>query len=397
MYFYTRKYIIMEFELAIATFARPDSWYNVDRWLKFLGNLAGEDHSSKFDEMERELQEIRKGKIELTLHQKKITDYKAYEMIALQVVFADDLEANTYEQFLLRHDQKHQLLWKKYHTFCIGLGHFLKKVHGYRNKHRIRPKPVRRKNICIYCKQTVGDFNHVEHTIPESLGNQYNFLPKGFVCGGCMSKLNNLEDSINQMLPFSLVRVITSTGNKKGKLPSLKSGPLHIQKKSPNKMLFTPFGRKGEFKEEPVIGGLRISFTASAPGGHFDAHRIARVLYKAALGELALKKGRDTVLDRKFDDIRHYIIKGGTFPNKMMLFKKGLPLLHMQTYWYEMESVPVVKFVIQGIVFIIRLGERPKLDPNDELKPHVTMFDLSMKKPEAAIKQEELELKDSKK
>ena len=104
---------IMEFELAIATFARPDSWYNVDRWLKFLRNLAGENHSSKFDEMERELQEIRKGKIELTL-QKKITDYKAYEMIALQVVFADDLEANTYEQFLLRHDQKHQLLWKKY-------------------------------------------------------------------------------------------------------------------------------------------------------------------------------------------------------------------------------------------------------------------------------------------
>jgi hypothetical protein len=32
-----------EFELTIATFACPDSLYKVDRWLKFLWELAGEN------------------------------------------------------------------------------------------------------------------------------------------------------------------------------------------------------------------------------------------------------------------------------------------------------------------------------------------------------------------
>ena len=134
-------------------------------------------------------------------------------------------------------------------------------------------------------------------------------------------------------------------------------------------------------------GGRRISFNTSARSGHFDAHRVARVLYKAALGEVALALGndRDTVLDPKFDDVRRYIIKGGTFSNKMMFFKKALTKSHMETKCYEVDGVPKVKFVIQGIIFIIVLGERPKFEPNDELKPHVTMFDLSLDRPETGI------------
>jgi hypothetical protein len=73
----------MEFELAIVKFERPDSWWcNVDQWLEFLRELAGENHSSKFDEMKTRLQQIREGEIELILNQKKITDYEAYKMIA---------------------------------------------------------------------------------------------------------------------------------------------------------------------------------------------------------------------------------------------------------------------------------------------------------------------------
>ncbi len=41
-----------------------------------------------------------------------------------------------------------------------------------------------------------------------------------------------------------------------------------------------------KFKERPVAVGSMISFKTSAPSGHFDAHRVARVLYKAALGAL---------------------------------------------------------------------------------------------------------------
>jgi hypothetical protein len=163
----------------------------------------------------------------------------------------------------------------------------------------------------------------VEHIIPESLGNEYIFLPTGFVFGNCMAELNKLENGINEKSSFSMVLVTTSTGNKKGKLPSLKSREFHIQKKSPNELIFRSFGKKGEFKEEPLEGeGYKITITANR---RLDAHRIARMLYKAALGAIALEKCRDAALDPKFDEIRRYIIKGGTFPNKIMLFKKGYP------------------------------------------------------------------------
>lgn len=67
-------------------------------------------------------------------------------------------------------------------------------------------------------------------------------------------------------------------------------------------------------------GGYKITITAS---GRFDAHRIARMLYKAALGAIALEKCHEAALDPSFDEIRRYIIGSGTFPNKMALSKKG--------------------------------------------------------------------------
>jgi hypothetical protein len=385
----------MEFGLAIARFALPDTRYNIDQWLKFLRDLAGEKHTSEFDKMERRLQQTREGGMALTLNQEKITDSKAYEMLARGVVFAGDLVANAYKQELLKHGQIiYHILWEKYNSYCLGLWHFLQEVHDYRKKYGIRPAPIKRETICIYCKGTAGDFGHVEHIIPESLGNEYIFLPKGFVCGDCMAELNKLEEGINEMSPFSMVLVTTSTGNKKGKLPSLKSPELHIQKKSPNELIFRSFGKKDEFKEEPVeSGGYKITIT---PSGRLDAHRIARMLYKAVLGAIALEKGRDAALDPKFDELRRYIIKGGTFPNKMMLSKKGHPSLHMEVELYEVEGVPKVKFVVLGFIFTIILGEKPKLDPVDELQT-VIMLDLSLEKPETAVEQTNVESKDSKK
>jgi hypothetical protein len=126
----------------------------------------------------------------------------------------------------------------------------------------------------------------VEHIIPESLGNEISFLPRGFVCGNCGDKLNKLEDGIHEMPVFSLGLVTIGIGNKKGKLPSLKSSQLHIQKKSPNMMTLNTFGKRA-LKEEPLEGGdIKVTLT---PDGPFDVHRIARMLYKAALGAIALK------------------------------------------------------------------------------------------------------------
>jgi hypothetical protein len=267
-------------------------------------------------------------------------------------------------------------LREKYNSFCIGLWHFLQDVHDYCKKHGIRPPPSERETICIYCKGESGDFEHVEHIIPESFGNEYNFLPKGFVCGDCRDNLNKLEDGIRQMPVFSLGLVTTGIGNKKGKLPTLKLSQLHVQKKSPNMVTMNSFGKEA-IKEEPRVGG-EFKFK-KRPSGPFDVHKIARMLYKAALGEIALKMCRDTVLDPKFDDMRRYIIKGGTFPNNMMRFKKGHSSLPMGIEWYEVQDVLQVKLIVHGLIFYLMLSETPKLNTIYEFKPHVIMFDLSGK------------------
>jgi hypothetical protein len=372
----------MEFALAIARFALPGTGYNIDKWLKFLRDLAGKDHFSEFDKFETRLQQIREGGMLLTLDHEKITDSKAYELLAQGVVFAGDQDAREYKEELLKHDQIiGPLMWEKYYTYCLELWRFLQEVHGYRKKHGIRPTPLERKTICIYCKKTSGDFRHVEHIIPESLGNEYIFLPKGFVCGDCLNKLNKLEDSINEKLPFSMALVTTSIGNKKGKLSQMKSSQLHMQKKSPNEIVLRSFGGKRGVKEEQTDGGgHKIVLTATGPSGHFDAHKIARILFKAALGAIALEKGRDAALDQKFDCVREYIINDGTFPNKMMLSKKGHPSLQMKVESREVEGVPKMKFVILGFIFTVILGNKPILDPIDESEP-VILFDLSQEKP----------------
>ncbi len=113
----------MEFALAIARFALPEFWCNIDHWLKFLRGVAGEKHFSEFDKMETELQQIREGEMALILNQENITDSKAYEMWARQVIFADDRTANDYKHELLtKHGQIiHDALREKYTSYCIGL------------------------------------------------------------------------------------------------------------------------------------------------------------------------------------------------------------------------------------------------------------------------------------
>ncbi len=378
--------VTVEFGLAISRFALPEFWYNVDHWLKFLRGVTGEKRFSELDKIQKRLEKIMEGRTMLTLNQQNITDAKAYEMLARGIVFADHLIASAHTKKLIKQygQTVYDTLWKKYNSYCLGLRSVLQQIHYYRKKNRIKPPPIKRETICIYCKGTAGNFDHVEHIIPESLGNEYSSLPKGFVCSSCVAKLNKLEDGIHEMPLFSLALVTSGTGNKKGKLPFLKSAQLHIQKKSPNLLTLNSFGKEA-FKEELVAGGdVKLTLTA---GGVFDVHRIARMLYKAALGDMALKMCRGAALDPKFDEIRRYIVNGGTFPNNMMIFKKGHPSLPMGIELCEedWEGIPKVKLVILGCTFIIMLGERPKLNAVDELKPHVIILDLSLDRPLAGI------------
>jgi hypothetical protein len=70
--------------------------------------------------------------------------------------------------------------------------------------------------VCLFCGTTQGPFMHIEHPIPESMGNYDTILPKGFVCDGCNQYFGSkIEQQIMANPPFNLERVAASIKTRK--------------------------------------------------------------------------------------------------------------------------------------------------------------------------------------
>jgi HNH endonuclease len=65
---------------------------------------------------------------------------------------------------------------------------------------------------CLYCLKDKNEvsFTKVEHTIPESLGNQSYVLPVGFVCDDCNNFFSTIENTVLSSPAFKVER--TSAG-----------------------------------------------------------------------------------------------------------------------------------------------------------------------------------------
>lgn len=75
-------------------------------------------------------------------------------------------------------------------------------------------------NNCLFCNSE-GPFNTVEHTIPESLGNDESIL-KGEVCDKCQAYFGKeVESFVLNKTPFAFWRVYLGIMTKKGKNPSI--------------------------------------------------------------------------------------------------------------------------------------------------------------------------------
>lgn len=373
----------MEFALAIAPFARQGGPYHVAQWLDFLERLVPSVHAVRFAEFRAALERIKTGPLHLTENGKRVTAAAMYERIADHVIFANDTDAHAYLEGLAQQGPLQHLVWQQYYEYCVGLWELLQVVHAYRREHRLRPAMVRRENRCIYCTATSGRFTHVEHTLPESLGNEESFLPRGYVCGTCKAVLDVLEDGIHQMVPFSMLVVTNRLGNKKGKLPTMRAHEVHMARKSPNRIVITETGGPAILNQRDLADG-HVAFTLRTTG-RFDAHRVARMLYKAALGTLALERGRDYVLDPRFDEVRRYIIQGGTFPNNMIVAMTGRPTSGLRADWREVDSIPVIGFNIYGFTLIVALGARPRLEARGAFRDAFLVLDLTLDEPSAAL------------
>ena len=83
---------------------------------------------------------------------------------------------------------------------------------------------------CLFCGTTQGSFESIEHPIPESMGNDDTFLPKGFVCDSCNQYFGSkVEQSIMASPPFNLERVAASIKTKKHRYAKYADSSLVLQ------------------------------------------------------------------------------------------------------------------------------------------------------------------------
>src|SRR5260370_11045731 len=75
---------------------------------------------------------------------------------------------------------------------------------------------------CLFCRQNDSfDFTRVEHPIPESLGNDNETLPAGFVCDTCNQYFGSkIEARMLAAPPFNIERTAQAIRTKKRKLPT---------------------------------------------------------------------------------------------------------------------------------------------------------------------------------
>lgn len=73
---------------------------------------------------------------------------------------------------------------------------------------------------CIFCKHDSTDSRSIEHIIPESIGNEHHFLPKGIVCDKCNNYFSrSFENAVITSDIFLEIRNGMKVKSKKGKIP----------------------------------------------------------------------------------------------------------------------------------------------------------------------------------
>lgn len=184
----------------------------------------------------------------------------------------------------------------------------------------------RKMNICIFCKSDSSNSKGIEHIIPESMGCPENFyLKRGVVCDSCNNNIlsaldSSLQDSFGIIRPFYIMK------NKKGSplrvrnkflLMENNSGHMtvHINRKGRDVKL-----DDGRFLKSIEKKGSSIRFcekynedgTVSFNIGQdlvFNS-KAKRAFHKIAFEFLCWVQGVDVVLNKKFDDLREYVLKG---------------------------------------------------------------------------------------
>ena len=373
-----------EFAVSMSCFLLPDSSLNIDNLLRTLQQLSTDTQYQEFlINVDQYLNKVKEGQFPVVINNKHIRADDVFVELSSNVLFANDIDAAKYLDKLRNDPISSKLKWSLCYGYCLGVFKVLSIIIDYLGKHDIHPPRIDRKNHCIFCKMTDGNFRSVEHVIPESIGNETLFLPRGYVCDNCNTRISKLEEKFVNQLPMSLPRIFFASVGKKGKFPSAKFSNVDLQKNSPNAItMIYPVGAKSIPKAtELPDGGYKLKMSLIQQ--QFNPHIIARVLFKMGLGIVAIDRGQEDALHPRYDPAREYILNGGHFPNRLAIFKEG-----HQSNVSKIEGAinnkegTFIFFELLGARFLIGLEPNPKIEISEQLLNQAYVFDLRMDKPE---------------
>jgi hypothetical protein len=203
--------------------------------------------------------------------------------------------------------------------------------------------------VCLFCGTIQGPFTHVEHPIPESMGNDETILPKGFVCDDCNQYFGSkIEQQIMANPPFNLERVIASIKTKKHRYARYANSSLILQSAGFwDRILFTMTPERYDTIFNKDGGILWAEYTMN--------YRIllARFLIKIGLELLAVTGAVDPystgfdkarLCSRYGNDATSWEVAYGLYPRRRDLVKSKRydevgPLETRQIYQWEMGSM----------------------------------------------------------
>ena len=310
--------------------------------------------------------EIKEGSINLVMNEKKLSAEWCFNFFLTNILEAADTHALKVEKEL-HSSPVGKLVVAKAHIYTIDMYSLLEATIKIFVENKLLPVEAFRENKCIFCLTSNGNFKTKEHTLPQSLGNNYSILPRGWSCDECNKYFSTIEEKMLGMMPFALFKVYFTNFTKNGRFPSVKFENVHIFKTRPNKITMKSLvGKKGLPKIiEQTENGIKLKNPPFSKKTDFIT--IARVLSKAALAGIALEKGRDYVLDHRFNDVRNFALHGTPFEGMICVKNTTIDIINSIHMEYIVDE-QFAQFFYFGLIIIISIQSIKDIRASEQIK-----------------------------
>ncbi len=207
---------------------------------------------------------------------------------------------------------------------------------------------------CIYCLGREGDFDE-EHVVPEAFGVDDLILTDG-ACSNC--KLSDLDQYLAEFEPLAVLRVQNVPLTKKGKFPRAETRDFTMEKVKPRLIRLVNKSGKDALTKEKLSDGTTKLTLHTATRKPVDILRLARAIFKIALGVVAVDSGVAYACEPRFDAARAFIKGTGVMPNHFLMPRNAQMDGEIVLQWHrDVPTVVVVSF--WGVSFVVNLETLP--------------------------------------